>query len=135
MFDKTQLRKFREDFDRTLVEFSKKHGITLSIGNISYSGSEFHTKLTGYATANGENPEQIEFEKCCPLYGLSKDDYGKKFSTFNGEYSLVGFKPKSRKYPVIGKSANGARYKFPLSVLDKIRNVPEGSGKDVVTYR
>ena len=35
-------------------------------------------------------------------------------------FTLVGLKPRNRKYPVIGKDAAGRRFKFPRTVLDAL---------------
>jgi hypothetical protein len=35
-------------------------------------------------------------------------------------YYLIGFKPDNRKYPIIGKSVRGARYKFGMGVTSKL---------------
>lgn len=45
-FDKNSLKNFRQDFDEAVKELSKKYGMSISLGNISYTPTEFTTKIT-----------------------------------------------------------------------------------------
>jgi len=56
MFQKTELKLFREDFAKAVKDLEKKYGVKLELHNISYTDVEFHTKLT--ATRVGETGEK-----------------------------------------------------------------------------
>jgi len=69
--------------------------------------------------------ESDYFRQNAKLFGFEPADLGKEF-TFQGQlYTICGFRPKSRKYPVIARSCNGKDYKFAC------RSVLEALGRDV----
>lgn len=122
IFNRTNLKTFRDKLDKLLKEFSEENGVKASVGNFTFSDTEFRTQLT---VASSNNPEEIEknkFAKECFLFGLKEEDYGRSFETYNGKYKITGFKPRSTKYPIIGTClSTGKSYKFPDSILTKLK--------------
>ena len=43
-------------------------------------------------------------------YGLTADDYGRKFKNGKGTFILVGIKPRSRKNPLVIQNEEGTKY-------------------------
>ena len=80
---------------------------------------EIGLQLTPSKGADG-SPEEREFALIAPAFGLTEEDYQRTFVHVGKVFSLVAFKPRNRKYPVIGINHEGQRYKFPLSVLDSL---------------
>ena len=39
------IKRFRKDFKKTVLELEEKYDIKMTLGNISYSQDSFHTKL------------------------------------------------------------------------------------------
>lgn len=104
---------------------AKQYGLKMSKSKASYSEIDCNLTLT-LSVPNNETPEErefkqrIEFDALASLFGLTTDHYQHKF-TSNGEvFKLIGFKPKNRKYPIIGINKAGKRYKFEAAVLDTI---------------
>ena len=65
--------------------------------------------------------DRVEFALHAHLFGLTEDDFGKGFMSPRGDrFTLVGLKPRNRKYPVIGKDSSGRRFKFPADVLEEL---------------
>jgi hypothetical protein len=60
-----------------------------------------------------ESREVADFKALAKLYGLSADDLGKQFVSRGERYEIVGLKPKSHKFPILGQNRNGKVYKFP----------------------
>jgi len=72
-----------------------------------------------------EAEERAAFARDCALFLLSADAYGKGFE-WNGErFTLCGLKPRSPKYPIIGRDATGRRFKFPLAAVNSLRPFTE----------
>jgi len=123
-FDKQNLKKVRAVINSALERAEEELGIELSIGNITYEadGSNFRTKLQGAVLTEGGDAmtqEARDFEFHAPMQGLSKDLL---FTTFihNGEqYKIVGWKPRSTKYPIACTSGDKS-YKFPISLVQRL---------------
>jgi len=117
-FDRKNLDQVRGVINTALETALADFGLSAKLGNISYLENTFSAKLTVNCgtTADGE---RAEFEKYAPMFGLTADTYG-KMVTHNGKlFTVVGLKPRSRKYPVIAR-ANGVRYKLPLEAITNI---------------
>lgn len=120
-FDKQNLGTLRKEIDDALGAVAKKHGITLSIGNIRYSGSEMRTKLTGNiidgTKANGEvgrDPSESKWVRnlddfTAHMAGFSAKMAGTVFTLRGDQYVLVGFRPKA-KHRVVGKKPGNKTY-------------------------
>jgi len=59
--------------------------------------------------------EAAAYKRYKSLMGFSKD-LGDKFKYGGKEFIIVGYSPRSKKYPVLA-DANGKTYKFPDSVV------------------
>ena len=57
---KAKLQEFRADFAQAMKELEAKHEATIDLGNISFSESEFSTKLV-VRDANAESKEAESF--------------------------------------------------------------------------
>lgn len=121
MLSSTQFNELRHDMDEALKVVADKYGVDIVSGNISYTAIDATVKvsLTKRDIA-GKSYEQTQFELYAGLFGLSPSDYGKEFSAMGRRFCLVGFKPKSPKYQVVGVDDHGKRYKFPKSVIKAV---------------
>jgi hypothetical protein len=110
-FDRPTLTKFRKDFSDAVKELEKNYGVKLDIGNISFNSEQFTSKLTTTIVREGEDPEKAKAMKEIKTYGfrynITENDYGKVFTANGKVFTFVGLKPKSPKFPVLGKDSNG----------------------------
>jgi hypothetical protein len=60
-----------------------------------------------------EPREAADFKALARFHGLSADDLGKPFVSRGEHYEIVGLKPKSHKFPILGRHCDGKVYKFP----------------------
>ncbi len=76
-----------------------------------------------------ESKETADFKALARFYGLSADDLGRQF-VFRGErLTIVGLKPKSPKFPILGRNGSGKVYKFPAeSVKRGLESATAGKG-------
>lgn len=122
-FDRSNLKDLRAEISAALTAVAQKHGISLEITNIRFSSNEFSTKLKAYTNTQSPVVPYI------PIPGASTSPsifnrslIGKKFRFRGNEYTIADLKPSRPKYPVVGVSARGARYKFPENVLNNLIN-------------
>ena len=68
-----------------------------------------------------EAEEREAFARECAFFLFSADAYGKDFEWNGKRFILCGIKPRSPKYPIIGRDATGRRFKFPLAAVEHLR--------------
>ena len=66
-----------------------------------------------------ESREAADFKALAKFYGLGTDDLGKPFVIRGERYEIVGLKPKSHKFPILGRNRNGKVYKFPAESVKR----------------
>jgi len=120
VFDKKACKTVSGESLIALQHVLKKYGITVEYKGGSYSPEEYTAKFVFSVPRNDGIP--TSFAAACGKFGLSVEDYGKRFHNNQGTtYQLVGIKPRNRKYPVIGKRSDGKRFKFGAHVLKELR--------------
>jgi hypothetical protein len=120
---KESLKNIRPLIDAVLEPLGEGLGIKFHAGNCSFNARDFTFKLNG-RLPDGEGEfapkEHSDFKVGAWTLGLDPEDLGKEFR-FDGKiYFIDGLKPRATKYQILGKGANGKRYKF------KARDVKEG---------
>jgi len=113
-----EIKRFRNNFKVAVKDLEKDFGVTIDLGNIKFSNSEFSGKLN--VLNIGENKEnidsdQLKFEAYCLQFGFKKSDYNLNVSINRGVYKLIGFKPNNRKYPCIVEGPQGGKYKVSVN--------------------
>lgn len=121
------LNHMRSEINDALDVVGQANGMTIGIGSITYSTTGFKTRIEA-ELGNAEEGERTAFERATKhFFGeVTPDMYGMKFT--NGrdteEYTLVGLKPKSPKWPVMGRNTAGVTYKFKLGVISREKQTP-----------
>lgn len=109
-------------FSPTEVTFSKLKAVPKAPPTLQTS---WRNPVASTDISNGMDPydtlESREYLNLGYLNGLPKDWLGKKFrSAINGTvYTIIGLRNRLPKYPVIGVSARGTRYKFTVDAVKK----------------
>jgi len=115
-FNRKNLPVLRDEIAKALKSVEEKHGITFKLGGISFTDDHFRSKIEAYLTKKGGetvDPGKINFDRHARSFGLSKEDFGKKFSNLNGTYQICGIASRSHKYPILAKNSKDGRiYKF-----------------------
>jgi hypothetical protein len=118
----------REVINRKLAEAGEELGVALEIGGMSYNEMEATTRLSikavGAAVKEGESIQEAsarsEFAFHSASFGLKKEHFGKEVTVDGRKFRIVGIKPKSRKYPVLGEDTLTKKV-YKLSAL-AVRN-------------
>jgi hypothetical protein len=128
--DKPKIKYIRKRMETVLKPLAQELGVTIDVCNCSYqqSNCKFQVKLAVMDSAGNAVTEEIDFfRESAKLFGLEASDMGKEFTYRGSIYTICGLNPKSRKYHIIAKGANGNRYKFPCRIVLKAlgRHVPD----------
>lgn len=116
---KAKVQQISQEMKTALKEIAQKHGLDVNIGNIGYNCTKFSTKLTVSVLGNhGENQEadKKEFELYAPRFGIKPSAFGKTFDLSGKQATVIGIKPRAKKYPVIVETTTG-KYKVNTIML------------------
>lgn len=111
------LKNFRQDFKDAVKDLEEKYDIVITLGNISYSESNFHGKIEcRLASVSANKKLEDTFKALYKLYGLDEDMLGKTFNACGKTLKFVGLDSKKRNYPCICEG-NGKSYKLSVEQL------------------
>ena len=105
-FTLDNLKNIRADIDAALSAVATKHGIKLSLGNISFSGLEFRSKVEAKILTTVQNgvsvdSSKVRFEQIAQYYGLKAEDFGMVVTISGTKYKIAGIREKGRKNVVL----------------------------------
>lgn len=128
--DKPTVKYIRKRLKTAVKPLARELGVAIDIGNCTFNASNCRFQLKVAVLDSNGKPitEEIDsFRSNAKLFGFEPDDLGREFIFQGQSYTICGFKPKSRKYPVIAQSDNGKNYKFACrTVLGALgREVPD----------
>lgn len=124
---KQNLAELRKAMQAAVDEVAERFGVKINVGSATFQPSNATFKLTvATETEDGEamTKEAECFRMYAPLIGLKPDDLFRVFNFRGDSYKLVGYAPKSRKFPILARRSDGRTFKFPEdSVKSLIRQV------------
>ena len=128
--DKPKIKYIRKRLETTLKPLAKELGVSIDPGNCTFRESNCRFQLKIAVLDSGGKPiteEADTFKDNASLFGFEASDLGRGFIFQGKPYTVCGLSPKSRKYPVIARSANGKKYKFPCKTVLRAlgRKVPD----------
>ena len=117
---KSQLQEVRNLINSKLEEVGEQTGMQIKLGNCSYNHSNATFKLeVATLSEDGEvNTKEAEAYKQYAQYnhtGLKPEWLFSNFTSDGDSYTLIGWKPRSSKYPALCKRADGNVYKLTKS--------------------
>lgn len=113
--DRPKCQLIRDVLNEQLSTVADGLGVSFEIGNARYDDSQVTFKLTALdRAADGTVVSQAEkdWNDYAVMYGFEVEDFGRAFESNRTEYKICGIKPKSRKYPILGKRWDGKQFKF-----------------------
>lgn len=103
-------KTLRHALTSELADLGKKHGLIIKAGSASYTDNSVTFKVE--CLIAGFDQAKDNFERHAFMFDLTDDQFGAFFRYGKRTYKLVGLKPRSPKYPIIGEH-DGSRYKLP----------------------
>ena len=122
-FDRPALKALRVSLNSALAKVAAEHGISISAGNISFTSETATIKLNaGVINASGVTvtKEAKDFARYKSLVGLGALNVGDTIDLQGDEYTISGYKPRSKKSPVlVTKVSNGSTYKVSVDMVKR----------------
>ena len=120
-FNRNNLDIMRASINSKLAELESDFNIKIKLGRISYSDSNFTSKVECNLVKDGQVIETIatDFDRYKDAWGL-QFSLGYTFLSNDVRYKVVGLKPRNRKYPIIAETFRGTRYKFSENKINDI---------------
>ena len=117
-FDRQSLRALRVDLDQAMATIASKYGIQLSAGNISFTPETATIKVQAGVVKNGTvvTKEAKDFDRYKGLEGLGSLNVGDTIQLQGKEYTISGYKPRSKKSPVL-VTRDGRSYKVSVEMV------------------
>jgi len=114
---KQDCRKLRDELNSELADLARKYGLKINAGNASYTDNSVTFKVE--CLIAGFDKGRDEFNRHAFMFHLKAEQFGSDFVFGGRAYKLVGLKPRSPKYPIIGERG-GSRYKLPEASVASI---------------
>jgi len=121
-FDRPSVKALRTDLDIALAKVAKAYGIEISTGNISFTGETATIKVNaGVIGSNGTvvTKEALAFNQYKRLAGLEALNLGDSINIQGEQYTITGYKPRSKKSPVCIENAKGQGYKVSVDMIKR----------------
>jgi hypothetical protein len=129
-FDRATCRVVSTRIEALLAPLADELGIKIQTKGGRFSGQSYTLKVecaTVSEDGNVMTQEAQDFQVYAFRYGLDADDLFTTFERNGSTWTLVGCKPRSRKYPLLCRDeGNGKTYKLPA---DTVRLHVEASKK------
>lgn len=129
MLDIKTVKMIGMDVEKALIDVSKKYNVNIKRGSTRYDSNNMNMKLEiSVINSNGDvmSREAMDYKNYAPMYNI-ESELGDVIYHMGKEYKVVGWKPRSTKYPVLMEEVNsGTVYKFPVTLLPKKGN---GTGR------
>lgn len=121
-FDRQTVKDTRNRLQTALDTIAADIGCQIKVGNASYEpdGSACSFKIECAVIGEdgtAKTREATDFGHYAEQYGLKPEDLGKSFTNHNGTYTIIGCKPRSHKFPILGRRADGKVFKFPAVMV------------------
>jgi hypothetical protein len=123
--NKLTLTAFRKDFTSAVAGLEEKYGVKVVLGNISYSDTEFHGKLTVSNPRSAKEVDTLEetnYRMYAPMfYDLPENTFGKEVVFNTKRLKIVGINTRCTKSPIkLEEVLTGKKYK---ASADSVKNM------------
>lgn len=107
-FNKHNIKNARIEVQNALDKLGKEMGCKITMGRITYGEYEIRSKIEVVVES------ERALKETAPVLP-SGITMGKKVTYGGVEYTVVGYKPRSNKYPVVVQRRDGRKFKLTLA--------------------
>jgi hypothetical protein len=119
-FDRKRVREVHQALEDALKPLAEQLRLEIRVGGARYTAQDIRFHVEVFSPGSG-GPEAEQFRVYCRRYGLEPEDLGKEFTWGGRPFTLIGCKPRSTRFPLLGRSADGKTYNFAVNVAKLIR--------------
>jgi len=119
-FNRQNIRQINSELEAALKQVAEKYGLEVKLGNTRFTGDNFTTKVQVATVAEGGitmSKEATDFNRYKTILGINMD-LGQEFQRSGKTFTIVGLKPRSKKYPILAKCSDGKTYKLPVDLVN-----------------
>ena len=119
-FNRKNIHQINVEMEAALKAIANKYGVEVSLGNTSFTEANFTTKFQVATIAEGGvtmSKEAIDFNRYKTTMGINME-LGNEFEHNGKTYTIIGLKPRSKKYPILAKCSDGKTYKLSVPLVN-----------------
>jgi len=123
-FNKSNLADVRSAINTSLNDVADHFGITLDIGNISFEGNRFTSKITANIVSEDgvvQTRERKDFTRYAQtLCDLDPDWLDKSYTNNGKSYKITGLKTKATKNKIMLECSDGTNRVAPAEMVKRM---------------
>ena len=119
-FDRQNIRQINSEIESAIKSIAEKYGLEVKLGSTRFTNSNFTTKLQVATVGEGGitmSKEATDFNRYKTILGINME-LGQEFQRSGKTFTIVGLKPRSKKYPILAKCSDGKTYKLPVDLVN-----------------
>jgi len=119
-FNRQNIRQINSELEAVIKQVAEKYGLEVKLGNTRFTGDNFTTKVQVATVAEGGitmSKEATDFNRYKTILGINME-LGQEFQRSGKTFTIVGLKPRSKKYPILAKCSDGKTYKLPVDLVN-----------------
>ena len=119
MFSRELVKEIREKINTNLQSLSKELGMSIDVGNASFTENNIRFKLEVAKVSNGTavTQEVEQWNQYARMYGLDSTALGKIFTYGGKQFKITGLSTRRGRFPILAdRVPDGKKFKFPLEV-------------------
>jgi len=119
-FNRQNIRQINSELEAALKQVAEKYGLEVKLGNTRFTGDNFSTKVQVATVGEGGitmSKEATDFNRYKTILGINME-LGQEFQRSGKTFTIVGLKPRSKKYPILAKCSDGKTYKLPVDLVN-----------------
>ena len=119
-FNRQNIRQINSELEAAIKQVAEKYGLEVKLGNTRFTGDNFSTKVQVATIGEGGitmSKEATDFNRYKTILGINMD-LGQEFQRSGKTFTIMGLKPRSKKYPILAKCSDGKTYKLPVDLVN-----------------
>ncbi len=131
-FNALNIDTLHQEIDAALATIAAKYGLAfLQSGRLTYSGTEFNTKLTGKTASDTVSVSGVSIStvarNAAQSYGLPADIFDRDVVLQGTVFKIVDINPKKPKNCISIRNDNGTQYVTSLATIKRAIGMNAGS--------
>ena len=112
IIDEKKAGELHENLVETLENWSRQNGVEMTKCGMRYGDGDFNLSLKfDLLNFTGKSEDEIQLER------FTSWKKGDEINIFGKNYTIIGFKPRSKRYPLIVRDENGRQGKIDKAVM------------------